>query len=99
MRTWLRLTCLFGAPDNYAAGGDIVCESIGAILRADADDLVLAPMPLQFAKLLHQIAQTERELAAESRFGATVSDTVRGSSNNALAADGADALLSLAAAG
>jgi hypothetical protein len=74
MRTWLRLTSLFGPPDDKAESGNIISASIGLILRADADDLVHAPMPRQFAKLLRQIAEAERE--AESCFGATVSDSI-----------------------
>ena len=56
MRTWLRLTSLFGPPDDYAARDNIVCASIGAILRADALELVHAPMPAHF-----KIAEAERE--------------------------------------
>jgi hypothetical protein len=76
MRAWLRLTCLFGPPDDEAETGDIICASIGSILRADADDLVHAPLPEQLAELLRQIAKTEREQWAVSRCGVTVSDTV-----------------------
>ena len=74
MRTWLRLTCLFGPPDDTAECGNIVCASIGSILRADADDLVRGPLPEQLAKLLRQIAKAERVSSAESRRGVTVSD-------------------------
>jgi len=76
MRTWLRLTCLFGPPDDKAETDDIICASIGSILRADADDLVHAPLPEQLAELLRQIAKAEREQWAVSRCGMTVSDTV-----------------------
>ena len=65
MRTWLRLTYLFGPPDDKAESGNIICASIGLILRADADDLVHGPLPEQLAKLLRKIARAERELAAE----------------------------------
>jgi hypothetical protein len=75
MRTWLRLTCLFGPPDDKAECGNIVCASIGLILRADADDLVHGPVPEQLANLLRKIAKAERELAAESHGGVTVCDT------------------------
>ena len=75
MRTWLRLTCLFGPPDDKAECGNIICASIGLILRADADDLVHGPVPEQLAKLLRKIARAERELAAESQHRVTVPDT------------------------
>ena len=75
MRTWLRLTCLFGPPDDKAECGNIICASIGLILRADADDLVHGPLPNQLTKLLRKIAKAERELAAESPRRVTVSDT------------------------
>ena len=75
MRTWLRLTSLFGPPDPTAESSNIICDSIGLILRADADDLVHGPVPEQLAKLLRKIAKAERELAAESYGGVTVCDT------------------------
>src|SRR6476469_7860721 len=75
MRTWLRLTYLFGPPDDKAESGNIICVSIGLILRADADDLVHGPLPEQLAKLLRKIAKAERELAAVSHRGVTVCDT------------------------
>ena len=68
MRIWLRLTGLFGAPDD-AKSGHIVCTSIGSILRADADDLVHGPLPEQLASLLRQIAQQEYELSTQSQRG------------------------------
>jgi hypothetical protein len=76
MRTWLRLTSLFGPPDNLAESGNIVCASIGSILRADAEDMVRGPVPEQLAKLLRQIAATELEQLAVSRHRVTVSDAV-----------------------
>jgi hypothetical protein len=72
MRMWLRLTSLFGPPDDYAARDNIVCASIGAILRADALELVHAPMPAHFANLLRKIAEAERE---QSLREVSVSDT------------------------
>jgi hypothetical protein len=75
MRTWLRLTYLFGPPDDKAESGNIICASIGLILRADADDLVRGPLPEQLAKLLRKIARAERELAAKSHRGVIISDT------------------------
>jgi hypothetical protein len=74
MRTWLRLTCLFSPPDDTAECGNIVCASIGAILCADADDLVRGPLPRQLGNLLRQIAKAERGSSAESRRGVRVSD-------------------------
>ena len=74
MRTWLRLTSLFGPPDDLAESGNIVCASIGSILRADAEDIVRGPLPEQLAKLLRQIAATEQ--LAVSRHRVTVSDAV-----------------------
>ena len=62
MRTWLRLTSQFGPPDDKAESGNIICDSIGLILRADAEDIVRGPVPEQLAKLLCQIAKAEREL-------------------------------------
>ena len=76
MRTWLRLTSLFGPPDDIAESGNIISASIGAILRADAEDIVHGPLPEQLDKLLRQIAATERELLAVSRRRVMVSDAV-----------------------
>jgi hypothetical protein len=39
-------------------------------------DIVRGPIPEQLNKLLRQIAEAERELAAESCFGATVCDSI-----------------------
>jgi hypothetical protein len=75
MRTWLRLTSRFGPPDDMAESGNIICASIGSILRADAEDIVGGPMPGQLIKLLRQIAATELEQLAVSRCGVTVSDS------------------------
>ena len=72
MRTWLRLTWLFGPPDDQAESNNIICDSIGLILRADADDLVRECIPEPFARLLSQIAKTECELLTG---GMTASDT------------------------
>ena len=66
MRIWLRLTGLFGLPDE-AKSGNIVCTSIGSILRADADDLVHGSLPEQLTSLLRQIAQQEYELSTKSQ--------------------------------
>jgi hypothetical protein len=68
MRVWLRLTGLFGVPDE-AKSTNIACTSIGFILRADADDLVHGPLPEQLTRLLRQIAQREYELSTESQRG------------------------------
>jgi hypothetical protein len=76
MRTWLRLTSLFGPPDDMAESGNIICASIGSILRADGEDIVRGSMPGQLTKLLRQIAATELEQLAVSRCGVTVSDAV-----------------------
>jgi hypothetical protein len=76
MRTWLRLTSLFGPPDDTAESSNIICASIGLILQADAEDMVLGPMPEQLAKLLRQISKAEREQRAVSRYGVTASNAV-----------------------
>ncbi len=76
MRTWLRLTSLFGPHHDLAESGNIVCASIGSILRADAEDMVRGPVPEQLAVLLRQIAAAELEQLAVSRHRVTVSDAV-----------------------
>ena len=75
MRTWLRLTSLFGPPDDTAESGNIICDSIGLILRADAEDMVRGPIPEQLAMLLRRIAKAEHEPSGESRRRVTVSNT------------------------
>src|SRR5262245_50939607 len=72
MRTWLRLTSLFGPPEDMAESGNIICASIGSILRADAEDMVRGPMPEQLARVLRHIAKAEREQWAVSRVSASV---------------------------
>jgi hypothetical protein len=76
MRTWLRLTSLFGPPDDKAESGNLICASIGSILRADAEDIVRGPMPEQLAKLLRQIAAAPLEQVAASRSRVAISNSV-----------------------
>jgi hypothetical protein len=85
MRIWLRLTGLFGVPDE-AKSGNIVCTSIGSILRADADDLVHGPLPEQLTRLFRQIAQQEYELSTESQREMAGSDRLTASRENVGAA-------------
>ena len=63
-RVWLRLTSLFGLPDDSAEVDGTICAAIGPILRADSDDLVRAPLPAQLSLLLRQIAKGEDKLSA-----------------------------------
>jgi hypothetical protein len=58
---WLRLTHLFGLPDKTCRIDDIICASIGPILRADAKELVRETLPPQFLKLLRKLEQRDRK--------------------------------------
>ena len=71
---WLRLTGLFGLPDDAAEVDRTICAAIGPILRADSDDLVRAPLPEQLSLLLRQIAKGERKLSTAPSRGSARSD-------------------------
>ena len=58
---WLRLTHLFGLPDKTCRIDDIICASIGPILRADAKELVRETLPPQFLKLLRKLERRDRK--------------------------------------
>jgi hypothetical protein len=57
---WLRLTGLFGPPDELVEIDHIICASIGPILRAQHDHLLSAPLPHQLTRLLDDLAVRER---------------------------------------
>ena len=71
---WLRLTGLFGLPDDAAEVDGTICAAIGPILRADSDDLVRAPLPEQLSLLLRQIAKGEDKLSAAPSRGSARSN-------------------------
>jgi hypothetical protein len=58
---WLRLTHLFGLPDKKCRIDDVICASIGPILRADAKELVRETLPPQFLKLLRKLERRDRK--------------------------------------
>jgi hypothetical protein len=58
---WLRLTHLFGLPDKTCRIDDIICASIGPILRADAKELVRETLPPQFLKLLRKLERRDQK--------------------------------------
>ena len=58
MRVWLRLTCLFGLPDDEHPD-DLIAASLGPILRAAERDLVEAPLPLHFQRLLDDLRRRQ----------------------------------------
>jgi hypothetical protein len=67
---WPRHTCPFGLPDDAEDIDNIVLYSIGHVLRATAVDIVDAPLPAQFVRLLERRAEREawiRQSAAAQR--------------------------------
>jgi hypothetical protein len=60
MRAWLRLTSLFGLPDEAGQIDHLVIDALGPILRADGQQIMEAPLPAQFRELLDQLARGER---------------------------------------
>ena len=60
MRAWLRLTSLFGLPDEAGQTDHLVIDALGPILRADGQQIVETPLPAQFRELLNQLARRER---------------------------------------
>jgi hypothetical protein len=81
-RMWLRLTSLFGLPEEGGAPDDItpdaiICVSIGVILRADAHPLLDEPLPPQLAALLNQLAENDCGLRKGTPRAAARSDARR----------------------
>src|SRR6476469_9878090 len=58
MRVWLRLTSLFGLPDDQVPE-NLMSAALGPILRAAGRDLAEAPLPPKFQNLLDDLAQPE----------------------------------------
>jgi hypothetical protein len=56
MRVWLRLTWLFGLPDDQPPE-NLMAAALGPILRAAGQDLAEAPLPAKLQKLLDQLAR------------------------------------------
>jgi hypothetical protein len=75
MRTWLRLTSLFGPPDDTAESSNIICASIGLILQAMRRTWFSAHAGAA-CQVLRQISKAEREQRAVSRYGVTASNAV-----------------------
>lgn len=70
MPIWLRLTHLFGLPDEGKDAGHSIAAALGPILRADADDLVAEPLPAEFVSLLCRLKQREQRARARHNTGA-----------------------------
>jgi hypothetical protein len=58
MRVWLRLTSLFGLPDDQVPE-NLMSAALGPILRAAGRDLAEAPLPPKIQNLLDDLAQPE----------------------------------------
>ena len=58
MRVWLRLTSLFGLPDDQVPE-NLMSAALGPILRAAGKDLAEAPLPPKIQKLLEELARDQ----------------------------------------
>jgi hypothetical protein len=55
---WLRLTCLFGLPDDEDPD-NLMAAALGPILRAALEDIVETPLPSQISALLDEIKRRQ----------------------------------------
>jgi hypothetical protein len=58
MRVWLRLTSLFGLPDDEHSE-NLMMAALGPILHAAGKELAEAPLPPKIQNLLDDLAQSE----------------------------------------
>src|SRR6266568_4477865 len=63
MAVWLRLTHLFGLPDDVEQTGNVTMDALGPLLRAATTHIVDAPLPLQLSDLLTRLQRRERTSA------------------------------------
>jgi hypothetical protein len=56
---WLRLTCLFGLPDDEQPD-HLMSAALGPILRAEGREIAEAPLPPLFRALLHELHHREQ---------------------------------------
>ena len=68
MRVWLRLTSLFGLPDDQPPE-NLMAAALGPIIRAAGRDLVEAPLPLQFQRFLEELRRGEQLIVARKTRG------------------------------
>ena len=59
MTAWLRLTWLFGLPENQQPE-DLMVAALGPVLRASQSRLAEAPLPPRMQALLLELARQER---------------------------------------
>jgi hypothetical protein len=58
MRLWLRLTHLFGLPENHHPD-NLMQAALGRVLRATCQDVVNASLPEPIARLFQELTQRE----------------------------------------
>jgi hypothetical protein len=63
MAVWLRLTWLFGLPDDVEQTGNLTMDALGPLLRAATTHIVDAPLPPQLSHLLTRLQRRERTSA------------------------------------
>jgi hypothetical protein len=66
MRLWLRLTHLFGLPENHHPD-NLMQVALGRVLRATCQDVVNASLPEPIAKLFQELAQREHLIQSLER--------------------------------
>jgi hypothetical protein len=65
MRVWLRLTSLFGLPDDEHPE-NLMVAALGPILHAGGKDLAEAPLPPKIQKELDELARHEPRQASRT---------------------------------
>jgi hypothetical protein len=66
MRVWLRLTSLFGLPDDEHPK-NLLVAALGPILHASGKDLAEAPLPPKIQKKLDELARLDSRRVSRTR--------------------------------
>jgi len=66
MRVWLRLTSLFGLPDDEHPE-NLMAAALGRILHAAGKDLAEAPLPPKIQKKVDELARLEPRRVSRTR--------------------------------
>ena len=66
MRVWLRLTSLFGLPDDEHPE-NLMVAALGRILHAAGKDLAEAPLPPKIQKKLDELARLDSRRVSRTR--------------------------------
>jgi|SRR5689334_18669141 hypothetical protein len=65
MAIWLRITHLFGLPDDQEPN-NLIQTALGPALRAACANIVEAPLPSEISRALHRLKRRDRRVGTAS---------------------------------